>query len=227
MIFFKKVQHQITLCVMGLCCTAYVNAKSIDMDIFAIPSTPIKNLVEKTSNQLKQYDINSFYAQGFPVHITLYLTSFPQGSEEALKQAVQKIVAQHKSFALQAKGITVTKGNWAFIDVNNSTQLQRLADEVTLATETLRDPNPALPDWVKAYPNKLAAFERYGSPNVFQNFQPHLTLLASEKNPKLADFDQWMKQHPPTADGEIIGLGIGIADKLGQQKKVIATYYFQ
>ena len=70
------------------------------------------------------------------------------------------------------------------------------------------------------------AFERYGSPNVFQNFQPHLTLLANEQNPALAAFNKVMQAEPPQAQGEIIGIGIGISDQFGQQKQVIAKYFF-
>ncbi|MDF0534147.1 2'-5' RNA ligase family protein [Shewanella sp. A32] len=197
------------------------------LDVYAIPSKPIVQLVSDTSQQLATYGMQSFYQQGRPVHITLYLTAFPDGSDAAIKQAVQQLSQQNQPLPLVAKGFTVTKGNWAFIDVERSPALQRLADAVTLALAPLRDPNPVLPAWVKAYPDKLAAFERYGSPNVFQNFEPHLTLLAAEKNPQLATFEQLMQQHLPSAEGEIIGLGIGVTDEWGQQRQVLAEYLFK
>lgn len=202
-------------------------AKSISMDVFAIPSTPITELVKHTSDALKKDGISTFYEKGMPVHATLYLTDFPEGSDAAIKEAVEKIASQYRPFPIKASGLTVTQGNWAFINLDDSNKLQRLADEVTLAIEPLRDQKATLPDWVKNYPNKLAAFKRYGSPNVFQNFQPHLTLLANEKSPKLASFNMKIKKNPPEAQGEIIGVGIGIADEWGQQKNVIARYYFK
>ncbi|TCN79616.1 2'-5' RNA ligase family protein [Shewanella fodinae] len=197
------------------------------LDVYAIPSKPIVQLVSDTSKQLATYGMQSFYQQGRPVHITLYLTAFPDASDAAIKQAVQQLSQQYQPIPLIAKGFTVTKGNWAFIDVERSRELQRLADKVTLALEQLRDPNPVLPEWVKAYPGKLAAFERYGSPNVFQNFEPHLTLLAAEKNPQLVKFQQLMQQQIPRANGEIIGLGIGVTDEWGQQRQVLAEYFFK
>ncbi|MEL0637134.1 2'-5' RNA ligase family protein [Marinomonas sp. TI.3.20] len=203
------------------------SAKSLSMDVFAIPSQPISDLVKHTSDSLKKEGINTFYEKGFPVHATLYLTDFPEGSEAAIKQAVEKIAQNFKAFPIDAKGLTVTQSNWAFINLEPSNSLQRLADEVTLAIEPLRDRNAVLPGWVKSYPNKLAAFQRYGSPNVFQNFQPHLTLLANEKSSKLASFNVKMKANPPQAKGKIIGIGIGIADEWGQQKEVIARYLFK
>ncbi|MBB1434475.1 2'-5' RNA ligase family protein [Pseudoalteromonas sp. SG43-6] len=201
-------------------------AKSVSINVFAIPSKSIINLVEQTSDALKKEGIMSFYEKGKPVHATLYLTDFVEGSEEDIKRAVKSITEQHQEFAITAQGFTVTQSNWAFINLQYSPKLQRLADEVTMAIEPLRDTNATIPSWVKNYPNKLTAFERYGSPNVFQNFQPHLTLLANEKSPKLVILNKQMQAHPPEAQGKIIGIGIGISDPFGQQKQVIAEYFF-
>lgn len=211
---------------MLLAAAGPVAAANIGLDVFAIPSKPIVALVAKTSDNLKHHGMQSFYAKGLPVHVTLYLTSFPEGSEAAIKQAVEAIAARQQPFSVRANGFTVSAGNWAFIDVERSPQLQRLADEVTMAVSPLRNPHPTLPGWVKAYPNKRAAFERYGSPNVFQSFEPHLTLLAAEQNPALKQVQQALAAKPPMAQGRIIGMGIGITDQFGQQKKVLATYYF-
>lgn len=202
-------------------------AKSVSINVFAIPSKPIINLVEQTSDVLKEQGMISFYEKGMPVHATLYLTDYAQGSEDAIKRAVKSIAEQHQSFPLTAQGFSVSQSNWAFLNLHYSSKLQRLSDEVTLAISPLRDPNTAIPDWVKNYPNKLTAFERYGSPNVFQNFQPHLTLLANEKSPQLAILNKQMQAKPPRAEGKIVGIGIGISDQFGQQKQVIAEYFFQ
>ena len=207
--------------------SAHAANQSISLNIFAIPSQPIIDLVQDTSSALKKQGITTFYEKGFPVHATLYLTDFAQGSEQAIKQTVEKVVTHFQAFPIEAQGFTVTQSNWAFINLSPSRQLQRLSDEITLAVEPLRDQQVSLPAWVKHFPNKLAAFKRYGSPNVFQNFQPHLTLLANEKSPKLAPFNIKMKANPPQAKGQIIGVGIGISDQWGQQQDIIAHYYFK
>lgn len=212
------------IALLSLSFPAY--AKTISINVFAIPSQPIINLVEQTSKTLKNEGIISFYEQGMPVHATLYLTDYPEGSQEAIKRAVKSIVEQQQAFAITAEGFKVSKSNWAFINLHLSNKLQRLSDEMTLALEPLRDQHAKVPTWVNSYPNKLTAFKRYGSPNVFQNFQPHLTLLANEKSPKLANINKQMQANPPKAQGEIIGIGIGISDEFGQQKKVIAEYFF-
>ncbi|MEG3766639.1 2'-5' RNA ligase family protein [Alteromonas sp. 14N.309.X.WAT.G.H12] len=225
--FLSKLAATLLITASLATFSASTLAKSISMDVFAIPSKPLVTLVKQTSDALKKEGIESFYEQGFEVHATLYLTDFPEGSEAAIKKAVEKIVANHQAFPIKAQGFTVTPSHWAFIDLELSPTLQRLADEVTLAIEPLRDHQADLPGWVKHYPNKLEAFKRYGSPNVFQNFQPHLTLLANEQSPNLASVEAKMKASPPQAEGKIIGLGIGITDETGQQKEVIARYYFK
>ncbi|CAM4013139.1 MULTISPECIES: 2'-5' RNA ligase family protein [Pseudoalteromonas] len=224
---FIKQPLRLVVTLIGLLSVSLPSfAQSISINVFAIPSKPIINLVEQTSEALKKQGMISFYEKGMPVHATLYLTDFAEGSEQAIKHAVESITKQHQAFTITAQGFSVSQSNWAFINLHYSSELQRLSDEVTLAIEPLRDTNAAVPSWVKHYPNKLTAFERYGSPNVFQNFQPHLTLLANEKNPNLATVNDYMQAHPPFAEGKIIGIGIGISDQFGQQKQVIAEYFF-
>ena len=201
-------------------------ADSRSINVFAIPSAALEQVVADTSKQLQANGISSFYAQGLPVHATLYLTDYPLTAIDDIKQRVERIAQHQQPFVLTAHGFSVSPSNWAFIDLNTSNDLQRLADEVTMALAPLRDSDSELPGWVKHYPNKVAAFERYGSPNVFQNYDPHLTLLANEASPKLAEVAQRLQQQPPHADGEVIGIGIAISDAQGQLAEVIARYYF-
>lgn len=224
---FTRLKLTLTFILSLIAFSANAATKSISLNVFAIPSQPIIDLVQTTSDSLKKEGITTFYEKGFPVHATLYLTDFPEGSEGAILEEVKKVVARFQPFPIQAKGLTVTQSHWGFLDLVPSTRLQRLADEITLAIEPLRDKQATLPTWVKHFPNKLAAFQRYGSPNVFQNFQPHLTLLANEKSPKLATFNSKMKANPPQATGQIVGIGVGISDQWGQQKEVIAHYLFK
>ncbi|MEL0612643.1 2'-5' RNA ligase family protein [Marinomonas arenicola] len=224
---FTRLKLTLTFILSLIAFSANAATKSISLNVFAIPSQPIIDLVQTTSDSLKKEGITTFYEKGFPVHATLYLTDFPEGSEDAILEEVKKVVARFQPFPIQAKGLTVTQSHWAFLDLVPSTRLQRLADEITLAIEPLRDKQATLPTWVKHFPNKLAAFQRYGSPNVFQNFQPHLTLLANEKSPKLATFNSKMKANPPQATGQIVGIGVGISDQWGQQKEVVAHYLFK
>ncbi|MGO1297923.1 MAG: 2'-5' RNA ligase family protein [Vibrio sp.] len=225
-VVMSTVKASASVCILGGLAALPVSAHATSIDIFAMPSDNVVQMVEKTSDTLHSYGIDSFYRQGKPVHITLYLTDFPSSAKQKITQIVQRFAKEHQAFPITASGVTVTKGHWAFVDVNHSAALQRLADEITLAVEPLRSPHPPMPDWVKAYPNKKSAFKRYGSPNVFQNFTPHLTLVGAEKNPKLADFARAMQQTPPHVKGNIVGIGVGITDEWGQQKTILGEYRF-
>lgn len=202
------------------------NAESVSLNIFAIPSEPVVSEVAAVSDELKSLGMETFYAEGHEVHATLYLTNYPEAAIDELKAAVQKLATGWQPFPLTAEGIEVTKSNWVFVGIKVTPELQRLADEAVLAAEPLRDHDIQAPEWMKNYPDKLPAFNRYGSPNVFMQFAPHFTLLASEKNPKLADFVTWAKANAPKATGEVVGIALGRADANGQITEVLGEYRF-
>jgi hypothetical protein len=97
---------------------------------------------------------------------------------------------------------------------------------VTLAAEPYRDHTISPPGWMRDYPAKLPAFERYGSPNVFMQFDPHLTLLANETKPGLADFMAGPEKNQPETTGQVEGIGIAVVDGNGQIVKTLAEYRF-
>ncbi len=199
-------------------------AASVSVNVFAIPSDNIQNTVADVSSELKNDGMERFFEKGFPVHVTLYLTRFDEEKVPAILDEVQTLSATQPSIPLTANGFTVTAGNWVFVDAEVSHDLQRLADTVTLALEPMRDTTAPLPGWVKAYPVKKAAFERYGSPNVFQNFEPHMTLLASEQSEALKAVAEKMTLKPPYAEGRVTAIGVGLADDKGQVSKVLKVY---
>ena len=199
-------------------------AESVSVNIFAVPSKAIEKTVASVSDELRENGMESFYARGFPTHVTLYLTNFDDKTMPAILDEVKALSAQQAPVPLTANGITVTSGNWVFVDTERSHELQRLADTVTMALAPLRDMNTPLPGWVSAYPLKKAAFVRYGSPNVFQNFEPHMTLLAAEQSAALAAVAEKMKAKPPYAEGKITAIGVGLADDKGQISKVLKVF---
>ena len=205
-------------------CSLPAYSASVAVNVFAIPSENIENTVADVSSELKNEGMESFYAKGFPAHVTLYLTRFDEEKIPAILDKVQKLSATQAAIPLVANGFTVTAGNWVFVDAEVSHDLQRLADTVTLALEPMRDTTAPLPGWVNAYPVKKAAFERYGSPNVFQNFEPHMTLLAAEQSEALKAVAEKMKLKPPYAEGRVTAIGVGLADDKGQVSKVLKVY---
>lgn len=206
--------------------TAAPTRQTVSIDIYAIPSAPIVETVARVSKDLAARGMTSFYAQGHAVHATLYLTQYPPSAQPALIAAIARLAKGRAPFPLRLHGLERTASNWLFLDVERSAQLQRLADLVTLAAEPLRDHAIAPPGWMRDYPAKLPAFERYGSPNVFMQFEPHLTLLANENNPALSAFLSESGKTLPNTSGAVEGLGIAIVDSNGQIVKTLAEFRF-
>ena len=198
----------------------------VSVDIYAIPSPEIVAEVARASDELGKLGMKTFHARGQAVHATLYLTQYPASALPRLKRAVASLARAHRPFSLIVDGAQRSPTNWLFLRIAPSAALQRLADETTLAAEPLRDHDLAPPAWMKDYPAKLPAFERYGSPNVFMQFDPHLTLLANETSPALASYMAKAAQQPPRAQGQVRGIGIALVDANGQIMQVLAEYRF-
>ena len=202
------------------------SSNTISYNLFLIPSHAVDKTVSTISNQLKQQQLSSLYSQGFLPHITLYLTEYPAKNLNLLKQQAHQLANQWHSFDLTLDHIQRTKGNWLMLDVNNTPELQRLADTAAIMVAPLRTMDPKIPTWVSHYPEKLAAFQRYGSPNVFMNFEPHITLLPQTDPQKLTQFmANYGAQFQPMYF-KALGIGIAAVNSNGQAKAEIASYSF-
>ena len=76
---------------------------------------------------------------------------------------------------------------YTMLDVQNNECLQYLSDSIVESTMSFVKFPATIPDWVNAIPDpetremKIKMIETYGSPNVFEGFEPHVT-VAYEKN---------------------------------------------
>ena len=201
-------------------------AASPSYNVFLIPSKTLTVPLEKLSQDITQSKLMPLYQQGYLPHITLYLTQYPTDNLASLQQKVKTLANQWQPFPIELQALEQTKSNWLMLTIKDNRQLQRLADEVTMALSPLRDPNPSLPAWVNKYPDKLASFHRYGSPNTFAQFQPHITLLPSSNAHKLNLFMARYGQHFTPITLNTVGIGIAQDNNNGQAKHPIATYYF-
>jgi len=189
-----------------------------EYNVFAVPSPEIVELVSDFSKEMEKFDLQTLYTRGFVPHATLYLTSFTEDKLGAVKKRIAEVAAAKKSFPLEIQGTHLTKGRWYFLDIVPNVKLQSLSDEFVFILSDLRNPHYKAPSWTKCCPAKQVTFEKYGSPNVFDQYNPHLTQLASEKSPKLDAFIESIKSSPPAVSGRIIGIGFAPVNPLGQAK---------
>ncbi|NCB45753.1 DUF1045 domain-containing protein, partial [bacterium] len=131
-----------------------------------------------------------------------------------------------REFRVSTTGLEITSGNWFFINLERNRNLQALSDAVVKLLSPLRVPSDFIPDWAKSMPNKVEYISKYGSPNVFDEFNPHLTLTASTDGEKLANFleTHFESDFAQNISGEIIAIGYGIADRNGQIEKPIEIF---
>lgn len=200
------------------------------INVFAIVSENIENAFKVAANALKtEQGVDSFPQQGFQVHCTLYMTQYPTGMKEKVLGKIEEIASNTRQFDISTTGLEITSGNWFFMNLERNRNLQTLSDAVVAALSPLRSQSDFVPEWAKAFPNKVDYIKKFGSPNVYEEFNPHLTFLARAELEKLQNF---MENHDesdfakPVA-GKIIAIGAGIADRNGQMPEVWQIFKLQ
>jgi len=211
-------KHLIALAALLLARAAF--AETVNYNVFVKLDNTAESRVNDISQALAKQGVNSLFAQGYQVHLTLYLTEYDSKRLPEIQKIVSQFARRQSKFTISFTGMHSTAGKWLMLDNQPSPELQQLADEITVQLVKLRDKNAKLPDWVSAYPEKVKTFERYGSPNVFAQFNPHVTLLTpKEFNDGVAKFEAGYAFRPFSA--QAVGIGIAQVDALGQAKNVL------
>ena len=198
---------------------------NVNYNVFVIMDNNATRNVENISKGLKDVGIESLYSKGYAVHLTLYLTEYKPEALKTIKDTVNKIANQTKSFDIEFYRLRKTGGNWFMLDAQNNETIQQLADEITVSLNKYRAKDAQVPDWAKSIPEKVKSFNLYGSPNVFMNFDPHITLLTPEDSAKIDEFTGKYDFKP--FKSKVIGIGIAQVDDLGQAKDIIYTVKFK
>ena len=200
------------------------------INIFAVLSSEIEEAAKSCSESLLvQEKLKTFPQQGYQIHCTLYMANYSPERVNSLKELVASFALTVRPFDATSSGMFVTKEHWLFLNIVKDRNLQTLSDTIVTLTAPLRSPNQFIPEWAKSSPEKLECIKKYGSPNVFVQFGPHLTLLANADGAALARFLQKNSANPAfglPVKGRIIGIGLGIADEKGQVQKPIAINFF-
>ncbi len=215
----KKIFFSIFL---AFCLNIFSN---VNYNVFVIMDNNAKENVENISKGLKEAGIDSLYSKGYAIHMTLYLTEYKPESLKKIKEVVNKIAKETKPFDVNFYRLRKTGGNWFMLDAENNGIIQGLADEVTVRLNKYRATDAKVPDWAKSIPEKVKSFNLYGSPNVFMNFDTHITLLTPEDPAKIDTFTSKYNFKPFKA--KVIGIGIAQVDDLGQAKDIIYSVKFK
>ncbi len=203
---------------------------SLKINVYAIVSPEIETQVKSVSDHLlATVGLKTFAAAGQRVHCTLFLTQYEPDQTDGVKAIAASLAARLAPFAITTTGLSRTKDDWLFIDIKRNEALQQLSNRLTVTLSPMRAKNVPIPGWVKAYPEKEAYAKLFGSPNVFTQFEPHLTLLAKTEKAPLDTFFASLPATGPLAasahiEGKVIGIGVGLADRNGQISDIYAEY---
>ena len=133
------------------------------------------------ANKQLQIDNAIDFATEDTPHITLYLTEWQCAEEDLatrLHDELYELAAERCHVTL---GSPYASGSFAMLNVSVSACVQRYSDGVVNATYQLAAPNQSVPSWVYSLPEperseKIDDVHRYGSPNVLDQFQAHVTI---------------------------------------------------
>lgn len=213
MIIMKKIMSTLFILL-----STHVFA-NVNYNVFVKMDNKATEVVEDISKNLNKHNITSLYDEKYQIHVTLYLSEYKKDAFEKIKDVVDDVATNAKPIELQFYNIRKTPGNWLMLDAKKAYDIQALADEVTARLLPLRATDAQVPNWAKSMPAKVRSFKTYGSPNVFSNFDPHVTLLTPKKAEDILAFQKEYNFKPFTS--KITGIGIAEVDDLGQAKDIL------
>ncbi len=229
----KKILVTISLFV-----AVNVFAEPLFINIFALTDKTTDSQIEQInqtmskSNVYSHYDVEPFN-KNHPVHLTMYLTQYSESQVLNLERAMSGIAHQTERFNINTAGVSLKASNFLMLNVENTPRLQSLSDKVVAKASAYRDVNSVIPAWANSYPLKVQMFREYGSPNVYEGFDPHFSIFAAKIKP--SEQEQFEKNVNfalnqskfKSESVKVTGLGIGIANDDGQIIKIIKVYSFK
>ena len=124
-------------------------------------------------------------------HITLYMTSFMTNEREALAAAFKRTAARLFSM-FPACNVTMARaapsGQYYLWHSKTPLCLQAMSDALVRDLSPFRDVNQSVPKWLDTVPEPqrsqmIEMHKQFGSPGVFQFFDPHVTVAWDAVEP--------------------------------------------
>ncbi|KAA6396732.1 MAG: hypothetical protein EZS28_007745 [Streblomastix strix] len=136
--------------------------------------------INKELKELDEY-IDIEFEKKYQPHITLYMTDFENEFLPNLISTINQTSSRLlKGYVMQNSIQSV--GNYAMWYSSLGKYIQLLSDTIVNNTFYYCKQGQPIPDWVLQIPDeeerkrKIRYIELYGSPNVFDEFEPHITI---------------------------------------------------
>lgn len=186
------------------------------LNVYGSLSPSLVAQVESLSDALATFGLETFHRRGRPLHCTLYVAEFERAEFPLILERVRAIAATFAPLPVRSSGLTRTRNDWLFLDLDRTQALLALSTRLAESLCDRRAPHRPPPSWTAAYPEKRATFERWGSPNVGEHFDPHLTLLASAPADALDRLLASTAARMTPVEGQLEALHLGLVDDDGQ-----------
>lgn len=154
----------------------------IETDIHLRVSSNVDDEITNFNNYISglgiytQYGIEPFL-ENHPTHVTLYLTSFLAENQDKILNYVKNYAASHSAFDFNLTNYV--SGEFVMLEVQNNTDLQNMSDDIITNLSPYRDTSYPMPSWVNNNSGKKESFQKYGTPNAFNEFAPHVSIFAT------------------------------------------------
>lgn len=205
-------------------------------------SHEVRHLIEEFNTFLQQkkrlsrYHITPYYPH-FPLHITLYMTDFPTSNFTLIKEYTQKLGTHWQTLHLTAQDFIASPQGYVMLRLQKNKTIQSYADALVTALAPLRALSTPIPAWAQQDPKRVTLCKQYGSPSVFNYFNPHLSVFSADhlstNQHKLLYKDlqeaiqEFTRTHPIKIPVQASALGIGIANEAGQITQELWTFKLQ
>lgn len=184
-------QKKFTLILIILLFNRLTLSTSIQLDIHLVleSNTCLSNTANEANHHLMNHSSSekiSFDKSLLP-HVTLYLTDFQTESIPNLFSTLRQSL-NSTQLIVEISNVMVN-GAYSMYQIENTNGMQMLSDSIVQSTKEFITPNQTIPEWVYNLPEpmrskKIAYVKKYGSPNVLDAFDPHITVgydnVASE-----------------------------------------------
>lgn len=214
--------------------TVSAHAQPVMVDVFVNVDDSINHTINEINNSFETAGIYQKYnvtplIKNHKVHLTMYLTEYEESKIPLIKQRVLDIAKTTQPLQIQDYGVSLKASNFLMLEIKNTIPLQILSDKITASLMELRNNNAIIPTWVRSDLIKTNMFTQFGSPNVYEGFDPHFSIFAAKiPQEQQAMFSQQVNQHLTQIkfqphNYQITEIGIAVTDNDGQITKLIAS----
>ena len=93
-------------------------------NVFIIMDNSATKNIKNISKKLEENQIENLYTQGYVIHVTLYLTKYEKNSLYKIKETVEKIANQTKSFDMEFYKLEKTERKTLAVYAKNNQNIQ-------------------------------------------------------------------------------------------------------